>query len=1695
MAEGESYKIGNLVLGIVADASPALKPVADLAQQLTSLEGKAKNAAKSFGDIAGGVKEVAAAFKGLEGKNPIEAYAAKLGEFANDAKKAARVTRDLLHARTRLPSGGSDLGEFNRVYAARAQLLGAVRRGGDLGGRSIEQAKDEIKSLGAELAKLEPNAKLRALQSSFALLGSQALFSGAQVAAGFAGGTAAILLAVSAVKLLNASFVSTVASGEMKSLAGLQGIADQTQTSVRRMYALRLAAQSTGIEVDTITRSMIALSRAQGQINNEGSTPGRYLRRYHVTKQDDSYAALLKVAEGLSREAPGDRPVIAEGLFNRGGSKLLTLLKGGSAGVEAQVARGLRNVGGGPNAELFKQIQAYNQASVEAENISITNVAKMHMVAGMAQPLTDLTTQWGELKLQIGEAVGELAKFITPDAASTVTKIGNAVKYLADSFKDYNDKSKPAPKTSAEVWKRFQQESWLTSGLRWGGADPMTDALGWIRYANDEAANFAAGFLPSVRGGGQPYGTRHSNEPYSTPTPIPAPTPSPTGATARAPFLDRPTARTYAAEYRARQAQQALEAARLEGQAGDAEIVGDAATARNRQRLAARDRHQASVLGEREARVLLRAAQKNLREATRGSENRPELQEWAYAAEAALANAQAARAKTWNSVASIGARQAEERRKALAGEVGERATIAAQQRQQRVTHAAELAGAQAPRGIPYSQQLEQARAEDAARIASLKASKIELEQANKAIQGDLPLGNLRDEQQATINANNLKIQGLQEQIGQRQTSELALRARRASEERTSSLTLEPAVRGIRISGELTAQQELMRHQAAMGGGYTQKLEGLRETDRLKQAELENKRAGLLGQLEDLTQGKSPAEYFELPQETQDNIAKVGAELDVVEGKLRAGQHAAEEFANSMYNVGPMLSGLMADAITGIAQGTVKLEDAGKRVGQAFIGSLIKKTIEEKTKGFDLLLEKNFLEYIPKIAGLGGEASGESFGEKLSSGAKAAGKLFGFGDEAAIPTAPSNAPEADPVAALPLLAAAFDGASMSDTSPAGEQLLGVPFRQHFLKAAARHGVRAPLLAGIAKAESDFDPTAISRAGARGVMQLTPANARGIDPFNAAQSIDTGAGLMGRLLDKYNGNERFALAAYNAGEGAVAKHGGVPPFRETRQYVPKVLSFAKEYEGRDSGAKPPVDVRRILQAKNLLSKINRTPGRPTPPKPEPLPKEMGFDALVTPALGAATSILSGIAMAANKSHDLRGEMGVSQRELTRETYRAGIEGATFGFLPKFITNPLGDIASGEMFGGGTFGRTLGGVAMGTPFGPAGMVIGGILGASGLLKPKMKTTGTITRKPIRKLMGQLGIPRVAEGNKNINLDSGGISDEYLEQGGLGGGFLLSASNRSGNWGRGTFRTDSVRNAILQNAIALGLAPETAGGQYQQMVKGFAGKSLDEGVLKLLALRKRGKDKYKPGDDDIVATTADMLRAFEDLPKAIDASTVALELFDSKGRVNLEHLKRSAMDAKEILGSGISGALGALQDSGSTWDAGIKLAESFSGGFNKRVEERLLDSTRLGTVLTKVSTLTTQAAEALVAGDMVAYRRLTKEATTLYKGELGNVTKVLSDIGIGQTSFRQGFGLPSIGGLIDQTGSMSSFGSSQQRFNSYGYFTDDAARSHGLTINPPPIRLFIDSREIGTRMEASNANQNLGVYGKTSDMLVGIE
>ena len=144
-----------------------------------------------------------------------------------------------------------------------------------------------------------------------------------------------------------------------------------------------------------------------------------------------------------------------------------------------------------------------------------------------------------------------------------------------------------------------------------------------------------------------------------------------------------------------------------------------------------------------------------------------------------------------------------------------------------------------------------------------------------------------------------------------------------------------------------------------------------------------------------------------------------------------------------------------------------------------------------------------------------------------------------------------------------------GAPSYRTTTADDRTVTAPrFDDFVLAHAQRHALRPELVRAVIQVESGYNPSATSPKGAMGLMQLMPATARALgvrNPYDPEDNIRGGTAYLRQLLDKYEGNEQLALAAYNAGSGAVDRYGTVPPYRETRDYVRRVALKA----GADTG----------------------------------------------------------------------------------------------------------------------------------------------------------------------------------------------------------------------------------------------------------------------------------------------------------------------------------------------------------------------------------------------------------------------------------------------------------------------------------------------------------------------------------------------
>ncbi len=169
--------------------------------------------------------------------------------------------------------------------------------------------------------------------------------------------------------------------------------------------------------------------------------------------------------------------------------------------------------------------------------------------------------------------------------------------------------------------------------------------------------------------------------------------------------------------------------------------------------------------------------------------------------------------------------------------------------------------------------------------------------------------------------------------------------------------------------------------------------------------------------------------------------------------------------------------------------------------------------------------------------------------------------------------PELLPDQDPAgktrATSPLkkkdLEAADSSASLSSSDQTGLDETEI-IERSIQVAARKYDLPPNLIKGVIRAESNFQVDAVSRAGAQGLMQLMPETAKELgveNPFDIEQNIDGGARYLRKMVDSFGGNLQVALAAYNAGPGAVLKYSGeIPPYQETERYINRVLKFAKQ-----------------------------------------------------------------------------------------------------------------------------------------------------------------------------------------------------------------------------------------------------------------------------------------------------------------------------------------------------------------------------------------------------------------------------------------------------------------------------------------------------------------------------------------------------
>jgi soluble lytic murein transglycosylase-like protein len=145
-----------------------------------------------------------------------------------------------------------------------------------------------------------------------------------------------------------------------------------------------------------------------------------------------------------------------------------------------------------------------------------------------------------------------------------------------------------------------------------------------------------------------------------------------------------------------------------------------------------------------------------------------------------------------------------------------------------------------------------------------------------------------------------------------------------------------------------------------------------------------------------------------------------------------------------------------------------------------------------------------------------------------------------------------------------------------------------------------GLDPKLVDSVVRVESGYNPSAVSHKGALGLMQLMPDTARRLDvddPFDPEQNVRGGVRELDRLIERFSGNLQLALAAYNAGEGAVERHRGIPPFQETRDYVARVMSLytGESFRLSDGRLISPVRMLRDTEGRPVITNTSGSDGR--------------------------------------------------------------------------------------------------------------------------------------------------------------------------------------------------------------------------------------------------------------------------------------------------------------------------------------------------------------------------------------------------------------------------------------------------------------------------------------------------------------------
>jgi hypothetical protein len=446
-----------------------------------------------------------------------------------------------------------------------------------------------------------------------------------------------------------------------------------------------------------------------------------------------------------------------------------------------------------------------------------------------------------------------------------------------------------------------------------------------------------------------------------------------------------------------------------------------------------------------------------------------------------------------------------------------------------------------------------------------------------------------------------------------------------------------------------------------------------------------------------------------------------------------------------------------------------------------------------------------------------------------------------------------------------------------------------------------------------------------------------------------------------------------------------------------------------------------------------------------------------------IAALISLYQGMQSGSNKVKSIKYNPGVTQQDLVNAQYgnigipllgpatgalvrgvgrvggarvAAGVGGGIVGGVGGFI---VGGAAGGAVAGGiagASAGAGLGaaggaaagagagaaaGASAGAVAGPIGAAIGVILGVTLglLLAPKVPKTRDIINQFMKKVFKNIDVPQL-----NVNARKFELRADLMSLKGQAkiAGNLLGASYKT--FGRGSYQSEYVANAILNNAQALGLSMEDAQGQILEITKTFGkAKDLVGALLNVRFREKKGGWRLSRLGGGIIDEVGALILAFnDDLPRSIDQITLAYQAFTEAGVMNTHRLQRAIEDLKGVVSAG-GEFISTLAKAGDLNAAGKSWGESLVGGLIQRIQERLIETPIIGQMITVIGTQISQAAEFFAAGQVDLGNKALNEARRKAIDFESNVMSKIAPFYANLQGFQSAFGVTATAGLYNQT------------------------------------------------------------------------